>query len=695
MAQRKFAVPVTKEMLILSTTTQELPTDYPCQVYPRVSTPEQRENVSAEMQQDRKFAVLCGWPDDDSMIIVETDDLGLSGQLRMEDRPTFAQMLRNIASGKVRAIIVANISRFFRRKWNDEAEKFMQICATYGVKIIVPTPGRTAIKFIYDFSIKEHIAQFRRECEEAWSYLENHVYGTMLAAKTELGKMGRWEGANLPPGYIPDRREKIDGQRNPDYRLFKIYQPWVEPINWLFDRFWELGGHPKGLLKEISRREYVFPAFEKWVDKEIVAKCHLAKVLDEDGEIKGYTIKTESGLKQLLSNPVYIGYWIYKGVLLCSEDGEPIINHDPIVNFTKFAYAYNRISVTKLDGTVNEEVLERRNKYLKQCLGDKPAILQNCIEPSDPGFRINVCPIDVEKDHERVRTAFYYSFFKRREGIERQPKYMIPILDLDSIFLGHLVERLANTDNFDNFLDKDDAEREAQIQLEKDIDRDIHAEQLILTRIEKQIETGELADTPKLLHKAKESYKMHSAELERLQSRKEKLIKDTSAASKRRTYKQLMHEAGEYMRQGRIYELIPIEDMSSFISTFVRKVVVQPLAPHFYSLDIHWYDPEWGVDTLLCYRDGNPSTRWTPEEIAIVKQHYCTASRLELLQLLPGRNYVSISWQAKQLGMEPRPRELTSLPKSFCLQDWRIMEEYNLQEDELRAKKGGRLINWV
>jgi uncharacterized ubiquitin-like protein YukD len=134
--------------------------------------------------------------------------------------------------------------------------------------------------------------------------------------------------------------------------------------------------------------------------------------------------------------------------------------------------------------------------------------------------------------------------------------------------------------------------------------------------------------------------------------------------------------------------------MSQLISTFVSKVVVQPLAPHFYSVAIHWYDPEWGIDTLLCYKDGNPSTRWTPEEIAIVKQHYYAASRLELLQLLPARNYISITWEAKQLGMQPRPREVTPLPKSYCLQDWQIMQEYGIVEDDLRGKKGGRLITW-
>lgn len=42
------------------------------------------------MQVDKKFALACGWPEE--LIIVDDRDLGLSGQLRMEDRPAFNEM---------------------------------------------------------------------------------------------------------------------------------------------------------------------------------------------------------------------------------------------------------------------------------------------------------------------------------------------------------------------------------------------------------------------------------------------------------------------------------------------------------------------------------------------------------------------------------------------------------------------------
>jgi len=166
---------------------QELPVDHYVQIYPRVSSPEQKKNVSAEMQQDKGFALLCGWIDE--RIIMDTDDLGLSGQLRMEDRPAFVKMLRNIANGTIKVVIAAQVDRLFRDRWGQEYSKFMEICFTYGVKVVTPNPYRTGIDFVYDFSIPWHIDKFRRKCEEAWNYIENHI-GRMLAAREELALAG-------------------------------------------------------------------------------------------------------------------------------------------------------------------------------------------------------------------------------------------------------------------------------------------------------------------------------------------------------------------------------------------------------------------------------------------------------------------------------------------------------------------------
>src|SRR5438270_11620179 len=96
-------------------TKAQLPTGRPCQIYPRVSSPEQKKNVSAEMQQDKTFAIKCGWKDQDDGIIVDDRDLGVSGQLRMEERLAFRDMLRRMQGrdgfAKIGAVIVRDVAR--------------------------------------------------------------------------------------------------------------------------------------------------------------------------------------------------------------------------------------------------------------------------------------------------------------------------------------------------------------------------------------------------------------------------------------------------------------------------------------------------------------------------------------------------------------------------------------------------------
>src|SRR5947207_9970594 len=223
----------------------ELALDDPCQIYPRVSTPEQKKNVSAEMQKDKSFAISCGWRED--LIILDDRDLGVSGQTLMEDREAFNDMLRRIASGKIKAVVVVNVDRLFRDKWGAESGKFMEICCTYGVIIVTPD-------FVYDFRISWHIERFKRRCEEAWNYLEYHIYGRMLPAREVRGYAGYWTGRSIPLGYIVDRQEKIDGVKNPLYLKYVPYKPHVEVIRWLFRRFKELNCCVEALLREIEAK---------------------------------------------------------------------------------------------------------------------------------------------------------------------------------------------------------------------------------------------------------------------------------------------------------------------------------------------------------------------------------------------------------------------------------------------------------
>ena len=112
----------------------------------------------------------------------------------------------------------------------------MQICHDNGVIVVTPD-------FVYDFRISWHIDRFKRRCEEAWSYLEYHIYGRMLKAQDERGYSGYWTKGNLPIGYIVDSRKEINGLKI--RRKLIPYEPHVYIVRRLFRRFGELRGHLK------------------------------------------------------------------------------------------------------------------------------------------------------------------------------------------------------------------------------------------------------------------------------------------------------------------------------------------------------------------------------------------------------------------------------------------------------------------
>ena len=625
----------------------ELPTASYVQIYPRVSTPEQKKNVSAEMQIDKKFALTCGWLEE--LIIVDNRDLGLSGQLRMEDRPAFNEMNRKIASGQVKIVIVAQVDRLFRDRWGQEYAKFMEICYTYGVKVLTLNPTRTAIDFIYDFSISWHVDQFRRKCEEAWRYIEGHVY-RMLGAREEAAKAGRWTGHNMPAGYMPDFREKVDGKRNPNYMRWMVYRPHLERMNWLYQRYRRLGGSLYDLFREINRQKDFFPPFEEDVPDVVLTHCRLLMHLFKDREEvnveelrgMGFTVQSPEGLKRMLANPFYGGMLVYKGILIDSE------NHEPAIDVGTFLYAFNRLSPTNLDGTPNAYVEERKKVYAKRFKSKMVAALHGKIEAAYPGYKVYLR--DTPSTDESRRKANpqseevkrYYAFYDYGEPMKHL-KYLLPVIEVDGCFFKHFIKTLQDANEFEDYLEHEQKEIEQrQTDLEA-VERDIHATKLAMQRIEESVEE---ITSKKLAEKVNARYAGLEQELARLEEKKVMILSTRTRAQRRMGYRELMKKVGNHW-----HEIVQAEQLPEMIDTFVEKVVLEPISPRFYTLTVYWRDPEWGVDELLCFREHAPCMQWSGEDDALLREKYPAGTAEELINLFPDRNPVGIGKRARRLGI--------------------------------------------
>lgn len=652
----------------------ELPLSYPCQIYPRVSTPEQKKNVSAEMQKDKTFALSCGWTED--LIILDTRDLGISGQVLMENRLAFNQMLRRIAKGEIKAVVVVNVDRLFRDKWGAESGKFMEICFKYGVLIVTPD-------FIYDFRISWHIERFKRRCEEAWNYLEYHVYGRLLPAQDRRARAGYWSGGSLPMGYILDMRQWVDGKRNPDYYRYIVYEPHAEIIRWIFRKFKELHGNVMLTMVEIEKKAVLFPDFEEWVDPFLVRSAYPQYTKVEGG----YTIVSNRGLRRMLTNRVYIGCWIYKGELISTE------YPDPIVDIDLFTYAYKRLSPVNLDGTPNEEVVTRQKSYAKRHYADKPAILKECIQSEDP--KVKIYAKERKQSRKKDKVQFYYGFYHASTGSNYSRLHSLIVApELDAIVMQrlrwHLQKNLAEKE-FENFTEFEGEVVKEESETLNDIIRDIDANKALMARIKEEVGSGKLTN-PELLEAANTSYSKAAEDLRRLEARKTEATAIANEDQERRSYRMLMQEVGDAWD-----EIVLPEEHPRLVYLFIRSVTLAMIAPHFFTVKVEWHDSSWGIDTGLCYKGTQTKSPWTKEEITIVKGQFETAKREELLRLLPNRSYQSICQYVLAHGLASHRirRKEEGIPHTVSLNDWQVMRRYDITEADIQKWGYVKLIQWA
>ncbi len=208
--------------------------------------------------------------------------------------------------------------------------------------------------------------------------------------------------------------------------------------------------------------------------------------------------------------------------------------------------------------------------------------------------------------------------------------------------------------------------------------------------LKKQAQLGMLTDED-LQKEANDSYAAAKAELKRLEARKHDTTQIAQEDTERRTYRQLMRDVGD-----RWEETVMPEEYLRLIYLYVKSVVIGFLSPRFFTISINWRDPKWQKDEATCYKYGNPSVVWTEEEEATLRVLYPDATRLDLLQALPRRTFLAICLHAEEMGLSRNYHASEEgVPYRTCLLDWEVMEEYGLEEEELRREKRVKIVTWV
>ena len=191
-------------------------------------------------------------------------DLGVSGRLAIHERQGLFDLVMGIYEGKIKAVLVYNMSRLFRDLSGIQYAVFAELCRQHDCVVVTAQDG-----MVYDFNQYIYVTLFHMQCRSAAEFLEQQV---KLLQDARIKKAFRGEYASLgpvPTGFLVDNRED-----SPYFEKFMVYEPHAEKILTLFERYYALEGNFSYLLRELDTQIAsgipIFPAFESWVDRRIV-----------------------------------------------------------------------------------------------------------------------------------------------------------------------------------------------------------------------------------------------------------------------------------------------------------------------------------------------------------------------------------------------------------------------------------------
>ena len=145
------------------------------------------------------------------------------------------------------------------------------------------------------------------------NYLDDHVLGRMNGNQEAKALQGLFDGRNLAMGYVTQGKKK--------QQIILVYEPWARVIVWLFLRFKELNSFAK-LCREIEAMPYLFPDPSADDFMRYTFKIRMTKVPG------GFKPSCPESIKYMLTNPAYIGAWVYEDAIVVDNNQPAIVDRD-------------------------------------------------------------------------------------------------------------------------------------------------------------------------------------------------------------------------------------------------------------------------------------------------------------------------------------------------------------------------------
>jgi hypothetical protein len=266
---------------------------------------------------------------EDGDIIVDCQDLGLSGSLGEDKRPGLAHLRRRVESGEVGAVyLTEGMSRLSRDRDRVLGYKLLKLLKEHQCRI------RT-VEGVYNPAIPHD-----------WHHLAEDVDSSAEEMKTSGIRMGarRWDkaaegkhvGSPVCPGYIV----AIEGRKRDGSFVFgkwKLYSPHQAVVIQALEEIVKQRSLYRA-FQVLWARHLVFPFFGEGLEYMQTRSALRFYHKDSTGYLISY-----NALKGLATNLNLVGIWQWRDVLIVN-------NHDPAVPVDLFEQAYEIATSPKRKG---------------------------------------------------------------------------------------------------------------------------------------------------------------------------------------------------------------------------------------------------------------------------------------------------------------------------------------------------------
>jgi len=588
---------------------QPLPLGRPIAVYYRQSSEGQIGNISTTMQTVDMVEHLMrqGWKRE--QIIMIDSDAGVSGTKKIREREGLSEVMALIEGDQIGVVASQDVDRFFRDMAQIETNIFIDTCREHNVQVLTPT-------FVYDFahptSGRYHIQIFREQVQRAADYLEHMIKGRLGGARSVLNMQGKWTGTPIVLGYMIDNRRRVDDLPNPHWRKYVRYEPYCDVVLAYFRLYKQFNGNLQQTWRHIEQHGPFIPEFES---HPVPPGFFFHTKIRKRSRVTGKLMLSVFGLRQILTNAVYIGHWAHNGVIVQKH------NHEAIIPLDLFMFAFNRLSTATLDGEPNPDYAPHRPwvRHDKAARPAPPPTYAGMVFSTDaPGFPLRRLSTNWQPKSERYVYALY--------GEEQTRLWFMSAPFIENAIDGLLLERLRATTI-------DEASWRAAVEgAQKHNQGDVRRVQNATRRVEDAqrgiVENLKLITHPDIVRQLQENYVTNEHDLTRLRA-------------------ELVHAQADNGQRRMLLDARPVleiviarwsevarEDRRELFEAFAERVIVNRPDMIQRTVTVVWRDGTETTRTLQ--RESRYRTAWSDSEYLRLRGMVESgADQVELLRAFP------------------------------------------------------------